>query len=526
MADVEKVHDGSSDDPEKVAHLTPQATIGDGDIKEPRFIHADINDGDIALKAFVGHEGEVIVMTPEAERALLRKIDWNLMPMLCVVYGLNYLDKTTLSYASIMGLQTDIHLKGTNYQWLGSMFYIGYLAWEYPTNRLLQRLPLAKWSAFNIIMWGLTLCCMAAVKNFAGAVAVRFFLGVFEAAVTPGFALFTSQWYTRQEQGTRTGIWFSFNGFAQIFGGLVAYGISIGVKKHGAVIKSWQIVFLVIGLITATVGVIFLYFMPDNQLNAKFLKPHERLMAIERIRKNQQGVGNKHFKMYQLKEALTDPMTWAFVFFALVADIPNGGISNFFSQLIVSFGYTADQSLLYGTPGGAIEVIFLIVCGYLGDKLGRRVLVACSGMLTSILGMLLIVCLPLSNSKGRLAGYYFTQASPTGFVALLSLLASNVAGYTKKTTVGALYLIAYCTGNIIGPQTFRPKDKPRYVPAEITIVVCYSVCVLDLLFIHWYYARENKKNERVRAQPGYRKLDKQEFLDLTDKENPEFVYTL
>jgi ACS family allantoate permease-like MFS transporter len=244
--------------------------------------------------------------------------------MLCVVYGLNYLDKTTLSYASVMGLQKAIHLKGDNYQWLGSMFYIGYLVWEYPTNRLLQRLPLAKWSAFNIIMWGGTLCCMAAVKNFAGAVAVRFFLGVFEAAVTPGFALFTSQWYTRKEQGTRVGIWFSFNGFAQIFGGLIAYGISIGVQRHGAAIDSWQIVFLTIGLITVAVGCIFLYFMPDNQLNAKFLTPEERLMAVERIRKNQQGVGNKHFKMYQLKEALKDPMTWAFVFFALVSDIPNG----------------------------------------------------------------------------------------------------------------------------------------------------------------------------------------------------------
>jgi ACS family allantoate permease-like MFS transporter len=244
--------------------------------------------------------------------------------MLCVVYGLNYLDKTTLSYASIMGLQADIGLKGDNYQWLGSMFYIGYIFWEYPTNRLLQRLPLAKWSAFNIIMWGLTLCCLAAVKNFAGAVAVRFFLGVFEAAVTPGFALFTSQWYTRKEQGTRTGIWFSFNGFAQILGGFVAYGISVGVKKHGAAIEPWKIVFLTIGLLTATIGCIFLYFMPDNQLNAKFLNPNERLMAVERIRQNQQGVGNKHFKMYQLKEALLDPMTWAFTFFALVADIPNG----------------------------------------------------------------------------------------------------------------------------------------------------------------------------------------------------------
>ena len=63
---------------------------------------------------------------------------------------------------SVMGLKPDIHLTGDNYQWLGSMFYIGYLAWEYPTNRLLQRLPLAKWSAFNIIAWGGTLfCCLA-----------------------------------------------------------------------------------------------------------------------------------------------------------------------------------------------------------------------------------------------------------------------------------------------------------------------------------------------------------------------------
>jgi ACS family allantoate permease-like MFS transporter len=147
-------------------------------------------------------------------------------------------------------------------------------------------------------------------------------------------------------------------------------------------------------------------------------------------------------------------------------------------------------------------------------------------MLTAVLGMLLIVCLPLSKPSGRLAGYYLTQASPTGFVALLSLVSSNVAGYTKKTTVGALYLIAYCVGNIIGPQTFRPGDKPRYIPAEITIIVCYSICALDLVFIHWYYQRQNKRNEAARAEPGYKKLDKQEFLDLTDRENPEFVYTL
>lgn len=197
---------------------------------------------------------------------------------------------------------------------------------------------------------------MAATKDFAGAMTVRFFLGVFESAVTPGFALFTSQWYTIKEQGARTGIWFSFNGFGQILGGFVAYGIAVGTKQHPVAIESWQLLFLVIGLFTASIGCIFLWVMPDNQMNARFLTEKEKVLAIERIRVNQQGVGNKHFKMYQFKEALTDPMVWAFVFYALVADIPNGGISNFFSQLIVSFGFSSEQSLLLGTPGGAVEV--------------------------------------------------------------------------------------------------------------------------------------------------------------------------
>ena len=203
--------------------------------------------------------------------------------------------------------------------------------------------------------------------------------------------------------------------------------------------------------------------MPDNQLNARWLSHDDRRRAIERVRVNQQGIGNKHFKAYQFKEALLDPLTWAFGFYALVADIPNGGISNFFSQLIVSFGYTPEQSLLYGTPGGAVEVITLVGCGYLGDRYGNRILLGGSGLVVSTIGIILIVALPLSNDKGRLGGYYLTQASATGFVALLSLISSNVAGYTKKTTVAAIYLVCYCIGNIIGRFTL---SYPRNVSAE------------------------------------------------------------
>jgi MFS family permease len=179
-------------------------------------------------------------------------------------------------------------------------------------------------AAFNIIMWGIVLSCFAAVENYAGAIAIRFFLGVFESAVTPGFALFTSQWYTKKEQGARTGIWFSFNGWAQIFGGCLAYGIAVGCRKTGTTIEPWKIVFLATGLLTTALGFLFLWIVPDNQMNCRWLSKEERVLAIERIRGNGQGVGNKHFKMYQLREALLDPLSWAFFFYALIADVPNG----------------------------------------------------------------------------------------------------------------------------------------------------------------------------------------------------------
>ena len=77
-----------------------------------------------------------------------------------------------------------------------------------------------------------------------------------------------------------------------------------------------------------------------------------------------------------------------------------------------------------------------------------------------------------------------------------------------------------------GPQTFRSKDAPRYVPAEVVIVVCYAISMLDLGLIYWICRRQNTKKALFRAQSAYQKKENQEWLDLTDRENPEFIYEL
>ena len=113
------------------------ANAGDG--APPSKILKHAHDADEAMNAFEGHEKLHVDET--TNKRLLKKIDWNIMPLMCVVYGLNYLDKTTLSYASVMGIKKDIHLKGDEYQWLGSMFYFGFVhsLSQFAACRLMKR---------------------------------------------------------------------------------------------------------------------------------------------------------------------------------------------------------------------------------------------------------------------------------------------------------------------------------------------------------------------------------------------------
>jgi ACS family allantoate permease-like MFS transporter len=99
--------------------------------------------------------------------------------------------------------------------------------------------------------------------------------------------------------------------------------------------------------------------------------------------------------------------------------------------------------------------------GYLGDRFGQRLLFSSVGIISAMTGMIMIIALPLDNKIGRLLGYYMLQASACPFVALLSLISSNIAGYTKKTSFAALYLIAYCVGNIIGIASSSPGGVNR-----------------------------------------------------------------
>jgi hypothetical protein len=124
-----------------------------------------------------------IHVTQADNARVLRKIDLTILPILLTVYCLQYLDKATLSYASVFGLIKDANLKGEDYSWLGSIVYVAQLVFQPLVAFLLVKLPIGKFAAAMVLGWGAVLCCMVAATNFKGLMAARFFLGMFEASV-------------------------------------------------------------------------------------------------------------------------------------------------------------------------------------------------------------------------------------------------------------------------------------------------------------------------------------------------------
>lgn len=88
--------------------------------------------------------------------------------------------------------------------------------------------------------------------------------------------------------------------------------------------KGWQIVYVFTGSFTVLLAIGVLCILPDNPMSAWWLTKEEKVLAVERIRSNQQAAENKVFKVYQAKEALMDVNTWLYALFSFSTNIPNG----------------------------------------------------------------------------------------------------------------------------------------------------------------------------------------------------------
>ncbi|RSM20613.1 hypothetical protein CDV31_000591 [Fusarium ambrosium] len=443
-----------------------------------------------------------MAIAPDAATAyrVVKKIDRVIIPLLFVTYMFNFMDKTILSSAAVFGLREDNHLEGQQYSWVSSIFYFGYLIWEYPTTILIARLPTAKYLTVNTLFWGAVVALTAACRNFGGLMAVRFLLGVAEATITPAFMFLTSTWYTRDEMPVRVGIWFAGNSI----GGLVSSLLAFGIGHIGDHIRPWRWMYIILGVLTTVWAIPIFFFLPDTISKAKFLTAEERKVAADRVVIAGTGsTENSHWKLDQVKECLMDPKTWFIVSIELLTQMPNGGTQSFSNIVISSFGFTSLQTTLINIPYSVITASTIAGTGWLASRYHTLncLLILCV-VVPPIVGSAIIYVREQVPHGVQLFAYFLLSTGPAAMPLNMSLVQANYRGVTKRMTITAMLFLTYCAGNIAGPQFFRRSEAPKYRTAFQAIMVCYALVVVVVLSLRFYLQWFNAKRSREEGFEG------------------------
>lgn len=534
--------------PQHLEHQTP-SEVEDGN-GAARHAHAssskNVIDGDEALRVLGHDSNKPVDVSPEKDARVLRKIDIWLMPVILMVYFLQQLDKSSLSYTSVFGIVEDTNLVGRQYSWLSSIVYLAQMVWQPASSYMLVRLPVAKYLSVHVFMWGVVVASTSAAKDFRGLMAARFFLGIFEATVAPCFILVTQMWWRRREQTMRLSMWMAMNGGTGMIGSLLSWGLG----HIGGSLRPWQTIFLFIGLLTLVLSPIVFFVLPDSPTTAKFLTRDEKIIAIERLRANNQGTETKIWKWDQVTDALVDPKTYLWFLLLFACAVPSGGIGAFGPLIIQGFGFNQFHTILFNIPFSFLQVILTLTSAYISQRTKLKWPVILFLSFPPIAGASALFVLGRGEElRGQLLACYYVLSFFTAIQPMLYTWSSqNTAGHTKKQVTTAIVFVAQCAGNVVGPLMYRTEDRPYYTNGLLSSIVCWvAIFVLTLItaaYLKYMNSRHAATRQRLGKAAvvidtsldarlsgdadgvGEKAANENAFRDLTDVENEDFIYVL
>ncbi|KAF6814048.1 major facilitator superfamily transporter [Colletotrichum sojae] len=388
-------------------------------------------------------------------------------------------DPFQIATARLGDFEKDIGLVGTQYNTVISVFFVGYILTQVPTNMILNKMRPS-------IFLPVVMCCWAVVSASTGAV----------QNYTAGALYLFSSWYTKKELAVRISVLYAAGQMAGAFGGLLGSAIMGGMNgKLG--IADWRWLFIIEGVIPIPVAFFTYLILPDYPATTKWLSDDERKLAVLRITEEavEEDSRSEASAWEGLKMTFTDPALYMIWLMQLGLNTA-ASFTNFFPTIVGTLGYNQRDTLLLSSP----PVGFIISATTL-------------------------------NVAARYTATFMMMSVYGSFGCILSWVSTTLPRPATKRAVS--YAVVNAGSNLasIYASYFYPKTQgPQYWQANILNVAFSAMCIFLATTLHFYLRWRNRQLRRAGDEDllaeGTREGTRSKSLGDKWQCHPVYQYTL
>jgi MFS family permease len=391
----------------------------------------------------------------ELVRSGTRRAARRLIPLLILLYFVNYLDRVNIGFAGPNGMNAELGLSATLFGVASGVFFIGYLLLEVPSNLMLRRFGARRWIARILLTWGIVATAVAFTPNATVLIALRFLLGVAEAGFFPGIILYLMYWFPGEQRARMTAWFMTAVPISSALGAVIS--TLIIQHAHGLLgLSGWRVMFVLEGLPSILLAAVVWFLLTDRPVEATWMPEAERdalERALEAERRETATIGPSSV-LGALRSPRVLALSW--VYFGVVYGLYALG---FFLPTIVK-GFAAQYGTKYSTVEQGLVTAIPYVVGLVAMVVWtRRANTPTTRVALPVLigGIAIPVGLYLSDpwlaivavticACGVLAALpnfwslptaYLTGAAAAAGIALINSL-GNLAGFVAPYVTGAL----------------------------------------------------------------------------------------
>ncbi|MBP0580437.1 MFS transporter [Labrys sp. LIt4] len=250
------------------------------------------------------------------ERSAIRKATWRLAPFLGLMFFINFLDRTAISFAGPHGLTKDLGLTATQFGFAAGIFFIGYILLEIPSNLALHKFGGRRWLARIMVTWGIVSVLFTWVSGVTELYVLRFLLGIAEAGFFPGAILYLSTWVPARHRANILALFYIAQPMTTVIGAPLASSL---IQAHGFFgLEGWRIMFFGVSIPAIVVGIVTWFYLPDSPKDAKWLSAEEKRWLTGELAREDSAKREPHNG--SIGAALSSGRVWllALIYFGMI----------------------------------------------------------------------------------------------------------------------------------------------------------------------------------------------------------------